>query len=434
MAGFGVVCGGVGGARWGVVSFLTGWIEVVGSIDRCCYGKAMEMSDAFFLETIKQGESVAVEFKQSLTALDGIKNTVCAFANNLAQIPSDAFVFIGVQDDGTIVGTAATDDDLRRLAEIRNDGNMVPPPQISIMPVSIEGKTVIAIQVGQTATPPVRLKGVVWVRVGTTTARANPDDERRLLEQRLVRNVSFDARGIEGATAADLDFLQFQQEYLPQAISPDIIAENGRSVEQQLASLKLTDPNGIPTPTGLLTIGRNPGEWLPGAYVQFRRVIGTEIIDDTSDQAELRGTLSQIIRETEARLRVHNSASLTINEGSHERRAAYPMQALEQLLRNAIMHRDYAMTAPVRVTWFEDRIQIDNPGAPFGMSPADFGKPGFTGYRNPNVAEAMKTLGFAERFGAGIQIARALLERNGHPDLELKTEGNFVFCVIWSRA
>jgi ATP-dependent DNA helicase RecG len=394
----------------------------------------MELSDASFLETIKQGESVAVEFKESHTALDGVKKTVCAFANNLAQVPADAFVFIGVKDDGSIIGATVTDEDLKQLANIRNGGDMVPPPQISIKTIQIESKAVVVIQVGQASSPPVRLKGVVWVRIGTTTVSATPDDERRLLEQRSARNMPFDAIGIEGATGSDLDFLQFQQEYLPQAISPEIIAENGRSVEQQLASLKLTDPKGTPTPTGLLTIGRNPGEWLPGAYVQFRRVAGTEIYDDTSDQAELRGTLSQVIRDTEARLRVHNSASLIINEGKHEQRTSYPMQALEQLLRNAIMHRDYSMTAPVRVTWFDDRIQIDNPGGPFGMSPADFGKPGFTGYRNPNVAEAMKTLGFAERFGAGIQIARALLERNGHPDLELKTEGNFVFCVIWGRA
>jgi ATP-dependent DNA helicase RecG len=394
----------------------------------------MELSDAFFLETIKQGESEAVEFQESHTALDGVKKTVCAFANNLAQVPSDALVFIGVKDDGSVVGTTATDDDLRRLADIRNAGDMVPPPQISIKTIQIESKTVIVIQVGQASSPPVRLKGLVWVRIGTTTMSASPDDEKRLLEQRRVRNLPFDAIGIEGATSADLDFLQFQQEYLPQAVSPDVIAENGRSVEQQLASLKLTDPNGVPTPTGLLTIGGNPSEWLPGAYVQFRRVAGTEIYDDTSDQAELRGPLSQVIRETEARLRVHNSASLTINEGKHEQRTSYPMQALEQLLRNAIMHRDYAMTAPVRVIWFDDRIQIDNPGGPFGMSPIDFGKPGFTGYRNPNVAEAMRTLGFAERFGAGIQLARAQLERSGHPNLELKTEGNFVFCVIWGRA
>jgi ATP-dependent DNA helicase RecG len=393
----------------------------------------MAILEADFPELIRRGENVTVEFKQSHTALDGIKQSVCAFANNLSQMPSDAVVFIGVQDDGEIIGTSATDEDLKRLADIRNSGDMVPPPQITIRPFQIDGKTVVAVTVGQASSPPVRLKGVVWVRVGTTTTRATPDDERRLLEQRRARNLPFDALGVEGATIDDLDLFQFQQEYLPQAISPETILENGRSVEQQLASLKLTDANGTPTPTGLLAIGRNPAEWLPGAYIQFRRVIGQSIIDDTSDEMEIRGTLSQLIRETEAKLRVHNSSSLTINEGTHQQRAAYPMQALEQLLRNAVMHRDYSMTAPVRVTWFSDKIQIDNPGGPFEISPVDFGKPGFTGYRNPNVAEAMKTLGFAERFGAGIQIARSLLARNGHPDLELKSEGNFVFCTLLVR-
>lgn len=400
---------------------------------RCCYHAQMPATDISYVDIIQNGESETVEFKQSLTALDGIRQTACAFANNLGQLQTDGLIFIGVADDGSIVGTSATDADLKKISNIRNDGNMVPPPQISTEVIQIDGQTVIAVQVGQASSPPVRLKGMAWVRIGTTTVRATADDERRLSEQRRVRNLPFDAIGIAGATPNDLDFLQFQQEYLPQAVSPDVIIENGRSVDQQLASLKLTDINGVPTPTGLLTIGRNPAEWLPGAYVQFRRVAGNDIVDDTLDQTELRGTLSQVIQETEAKLRAHNNASLAISEGIHTRQTTYPMQALEQLLRNAIMHRDYEMTAPVRVTWFNDKIQIDNPGGAFGISPADFGKPGFTGYRNPNIAEAMKTLGFAERFGAGIQIARKLLQEGGYPELELKSEGNFVFCIIRTR-
>ena len=53
------------------------------------------------------------------------------------------------------------------------------------------------------------------------------------------------------------------------------------------------------------------------------------------------------------------------------------------------MHRTYEATnAPVRVNWFDDRIEIISPGGPFGsVSDANFGEPGVTDYRNPNLAE-----------------------------------------------
>lgn len=72
------------------------------------------------------------------------------------------------------------------------------------------------------------------------------------------------------------------------------------------------------------------------------------------------------------------------------------------------MHRDYETSnAPTRVTWYDDRIEIQNPGEPFGqVSVENFGQAGITDYRNPIVAEALKTRGFVQRFGVGIAIAR----------------------------
>ncbi len=58
-------------------------------------------------------------------------------------------------------------------------------------------------------------------------------------------------------------------------------------------------------------------------------------------------------------------------------------------------HRSYESTnAPIRITWFNDRIEIQNPGGPFGqVTKQNFGKPGVVDYRNPHLAEAMKVLG-----------------------------------------
>lgn len=96
------------------------------------------------------------------------------------------------------------------------------------------------------------------------------------------------------------------------------------------------------------------------------------------------------------------------------------------------MHRTYEGTAaPTRVTWFEDRVEVQNPGGPFGqVTRSNFGRTGITDYRNPTLAEALKSLGFIERFGVGIAIARDRLARNGNPPPEFIVEDEHVAVVL----
>ena len=96
------------------------------------------------------------------------------------------------------------------------------------------------------------------------------------------------------------------------------------------------------------------------------------------------------------------------------------------------MHRVYEGTnAPVRVYWFDDRIEIINPGGPFGIvTAANFGKPGYTDYRNPNLADAMRVLGFEQRFGVGIQTAQAALKKNRNPPAEFTVEQETSLCTL----
>ena len=98
------------------------------------------------------------------------------------------------------------------------------------------------------------------------------------------------------------------------------------------------------------------------------------------------------------------------------------------------MHRTYEATnAPVRVSWFSDRIEIISPGGAFGMVAVDnFGQPGLTDYRNPNLADAMKTLGYVQRFGVGIDIARRQLAQAGHPPPEFDVSSNHVRVMLFA--
>lgn len=81
---------------------------------------------------------------------------------------------------------------------------------------------------------------------------------------------------------------------------------------------------------------------------------------------------------------------------------------------NAVMHRDYESNAPVRFYWFEDRIEIQNPGPLYGTAAHDF--PRQSDYRNPVLAEAMKMLGYVNRYGRGVIRAQRALAQQGQPE------------------
>jgi len=110
----------------------------------------------------------------------------------------------------------------------------------------------------------------------------------------------------------------------------------------------------------------------------------------------------------------------------------YPQIAVRELLLNAIMHRDYQSNTPVRFYWFADRIEIQSPGGLYGevtWQTLDRA----SSYRNPVIAECMKSLGYVNRFGYGIQRAQALLEQNGNPPPEFQADDRTFLALIRRR-
>ena len=194
-----------------------------------------------------------------------------------------------------------------------------------------------------------------------------------------------------------------------------------------------------PTPTvlGLLVLGVRTRDFLPGAYVQFLRIDGDTLADPVVDEGEIDGTVSDVIRRLDEKLVSHNRIAVGFTAGPTETRTQpYPMAALQQLTRNAVMHRTYEAThAPIRVSWFNDRIEILSPGGPYGaVTQETFGRPGVADYRNPSLAEALKVLGFVQRYGAGIPTARRELAQNGNPPPEFQVEPTYVNVIVRVRA
>lgn len=144
--------------------------------------------------------------------------------------------------------------------------------------------------------------------------------------------------------------------------------------------------------------------------------------DETLDERTLAGAIPDQLRRIDEFMDAANTARLAMGPTTHTRAADYPLAALQQIVRNAVMHRSYdGANAPVRVTWYADRVEILSPGGPFGaVTPETFGRPGFTDYRNPTLSEALKGYGFVERFGQGIEIVRKTLAANSNPPAEFQ--------------
>ena len=92
----------------------------------------------------------------------------------------------------------------------------------------------------------------------------------------------------KGATVDDLDLDLFRRSYLPSAVAPEVLAENDRTVEQQLASLHFLASDGMPNAAALLVFGRS-GSWIPGGYIQFARFVGVALTDAIRHQKEVTG-------------------------------------------------------------------------------------------------------------------------------------------------
>ncbi|MBK6929388.1 MAG: putative DNA binding domain-containing protein [Saprospirales bacterium] len=381
-------------------------------------------------QLIRDTESDRLEKTVSTTDTAKFSEAVCAFANDMGNHRKPGYLLVGVNDNNTIAGMQITDEFLRTLSDLRSAGNILPQPAMTVEKVVMPAGEVAVVTVQPSDLPPLRYKGKVHIRVGPRKAVANEQEERMLAERRSVLAKTFDATPCPDAKVGDLSIPSFVA-YRQQAVAPDVIEANHRDLETQLASLRFFNSTiNRPTNAGLILFGKNPRFFLPGNYIQFLRFPGNSITDVPSDQAEISGDLSTVIRELELRLKAIITTGLSkVSSLQENLQPDYPEWAIRELLMNAIMHRDYSSNSPIKFYVFDDRIEIHNPGGLFGESnPGNF--PDVNAYRNPTIAEALKTLGYVNRYGYGVKRAKALLKENGNPDPEFKITESGTFAVI----
>ena len=363
-------------------------------------------------------ESEQIERTISTNDTDKFAQAICAFSNDLSSTSRNGYLLIGVYDDGSLSELKATDKLLQSLGGLRSDGNILPQPIMSISVFSYENGDVIVLEIQPSPFPPVRYKGKTWIRVGPRKAVANEMEERILIERRTSNVSTFDIRPAIGIGLTEINQKLFTENYLTLAIDSDLLIEDRRELPEKLASLRFFSPNyNAITNVGLLLFGKDPERYIPGAYIQYVRFDGLTEADDPVNEKKFSGNLIRVLTELDSFLEyaIIQQKSVPVTALKEKTQFNFPKWAIRELLMNSIMHRDYESNAPIKFYQYQDRIEIVNPGGLYGNArPENF--PKVNDYRNPVIAEAMKVLGYVNRFNRGIARVKKELANNGNPD------------------
>ena len=361
-------------------------------------------------------ESYHIEKTVATDNMDQFSQAICAFSNDVADSQKKGYLIIGVRDNGELAGLQVDDKLLLQISNIRTDGNILPQPVMTVEKFSFTQGDVLVVEVTPSQVPPVRYRGRIWVRVGPRKSIATEAEEKLLTERRLSNIRTFDAMPCLGTTLEDLDITLFKKEYLSKAVAEDILQEDKRTIEEQMASLGLYDLRyQCPTNAAIVLFGNNPERFLHGAYIQYVRFKGLDRAGDIINEHKFSGNLCKVLPRIDVFVEtsIAQKRPIPISVLREKTVSKYPYWATRELLMNAIMHRDYESNAPVAFYEYDDRIEIQNAGGLYGKVSAN-NFPNVSDYRNPFIAEAMKVLGYVNRFSRGVYRVQKELEENGN--------------------
>jgi ATP-dependent DNA helicase RecG len=360
------------------------------------------MTEAELLQQIALGEDSRQQFKRTFNNPDALAAELAAFANS-----GGGTLLIGVADDGTITSLSAAD--VRHLNQMLSNASsqhVRPPVHPHTENVQTHAGLVMVVTVPNgLAKPYLDQQGRIWVKQGADKRHVTAREEM----QRMFQSgglVYADVVPVTGTTSADLDEPTFRR-YLTQHYSADT-AQTGLPLDAVLQNLGLGDGRQL-TLAGLMLFGRNPLRWRPAFTIKAVAFFGNSIADSHyQDSQDFSGTLPVQYADALAFIK-RNLRRVQGDQGFNSPGILeVPEVALQELLVNALVHRDYFTSASIRILVFRDRIDIISPGhLPDSLSIDDI-RHGKTNRRNPTLSEhAFRLLPYR---GMGSGIPRALDE------------------------
>ena len=350
------------------------------------------------LKDIEAGENLNTEFKREYT--EEVKKTIIAFANT-----SGGTLYIGIDDDGTVVGVDKPDDTMLQVTNMARLG--IKPDVTLFLDCKTErvGKAaivVVTVQKGTSCPYYLAGKGIrpegVYVRQGASSVPASEpailnmiretDGEKYEEVRSLSQDLTFDATG---------QF--FDRENVP--FEPN---------HQKTLRLQTTD--GIYTNLGLLLSDQSVHSVKLAVFEGLEKEI-------FKDRREFSGSLLAQMEDAHAVLDMHNHNHARVEGLYREDRRDYPESALREALLNALVHRDYAFSSSTLISIFDDRIEfVSIGGLPKGVSLDDI-LLGLSVPRNENLANVFYRLRLIEAYGTGIpKIMRSYADCARKPELQ----------------
>jgi len=369
------------------------------------------------IELISRGEDSRTQFKQSqdVTNAKSLAGEMVAFANS-----KGGRILIGVDDNGSVIGLSPGD--IRRINQlISNTATDCVRPSINpeTENISVGGLLVMVVTVSEGISKPYADNdGVFWVKSGADKRRVTSREEvQRMLQSAGL--VHADEIPVEGTTSGDIDLEHFGAFFEKQYGEPldDALDKAGISLGQLLNNLGLAREATLNL-AGVMLFGRNPQRHRPALVIKAVFFVGNDPAGDKyRDSQDIEGCLRDLYKGTVSFL-TRNLRRLQGEKGFNtEGDLEVPPAALEELVVNMLLHRDYFISAPWRVFMFDNRIELISPGALPNNLTVENIRNGVSNIRNPLIASfATKELPY-RGIGTGIRRALAVV-----PTLELESD------------
>lgn len=377
------------------------------------------------LDLIQMGESSKVQFKLRVDNANSIGAEMVAFSNTKGGL-----LIVGVEDKtGEINGLSFEElQSTNELLANSASNNVKAPIYIYTETVKIKEQNVIVAHIAEgTSKPHMDNNGIIWVKNGSDKRKVIAKEEiARLLQS--SGNLFADETLVNGTTVNDIDE-DFFQEFIVSK-TKKTIEELGQSTSSVLSNLGMIKEGKLSL-GGLVLFGKNPQQFRPTFTVQCISFVGNDISStEYRDKEEpFTGNLKELYEKTLSFI-TRNLKKKQIKEGFNtQSELEIPIQTIEELLVNALIHRDYFILSSIKVFIFDNRIEIISPGRLPNTLTIDNIKIGTSIPRNPILfTNARYILPFV---GVGSGIPRAL---ENSPDLELINDvDREVFIAILKR-
>lgn len=387
------------------------------------------MNRTELMEIIRNGENSGVEFKRDDVQPVDLAKEIVAFLNFQGGI-----ILLGIDDDGTIRGT--TRQNLEEwVMNICRD--KVKPEVIPYYEkVEIEGKVIAVCTFSQGLYVHHRWHNqhrYYYIRVGSTSREASPEELQRLFQQR--GQIRFDLKSVSGATFDDLDMLRLKN-YFRNIRGQDILPDDVEAWQQLLfnTEIMVVDQDRIiPSVGGILLFGKNPNHYLPQAGISAVAYKGQEKDYNTTERGIIRGPVvarfneageivdTGLVERAIEFVRRNTGTSAYLVEGRRIDKPDYPEEVIRETIVNAIAHRDYTISGTdIELSIYSDRLEVISPGRLPNTVTVERMKAGCRATRNELIKEILRDYHYVEATGLGVprKIIAGMLKHNGiEPDL-----------------